>query len=97
LYEKLVESHSHIDSLEAELKAPIATSCSTCELHVVKNLELAHCVNHVENENDDLRELLSWLSSHEPQFGMMIATFTRFDGQAHGSDKVGECSGEREG
>jgi hypothetical protein len=27
---------------------------------------------------------------------MMITTFERFDGQALGSDKVGECSGERE-
>jgi hypothetical protein len=41
LHEKLVEFHSRIVSLEADLKAPTATSCSTCELHAVKNLELA--------------------------------------------------------
>jgi hypothetical protein len=44
-----------------------------------------------------LREALSWLSSQEPQLGMMIATCKRFDGWALGLDKVGEGSGEREG
>jgi hypothetical protein len=39
----------------------------------------------------------SWLSSHEPQLGMMIATFKCFDGHTFGSNKVGECSGERDG
>jgi hypothetical protein len=41
LHEKIVELHSRIVSLEADLKVPIPTSCSTCELHVMKNLELA--------------------------------------------------------
>jgi hypothetical protein len=61
----------------------------------VKYLELGQCVDLLQTENDDLRNLLSWLSSQEPQLGMMITTFERFDGQALGSDKVGECSGER--
>jgi hypothetical protein len=76
LHEKLVESCSHIVSLEAELKSPIATSCSTCELHVVKNLELAHYVDRLQDENDELRKCLSWLSGQEPQLGIMIATFS---------------------
>jgi hypothetical protein len=75
----------------------IPTSCSTCELHVVKNLDLAKCVGHLQDENDKLREVLSWLSSQEPQPGMMIASCKRFDGWTFGSDKVGEISGEREG
>jgi hypothetical protein len=62
-----------------------------------KNLELAQCVNHLQDENSKLREVLSWLSSLEPQLGMMIARCKRFDGWALGSDKFGECSGEREG
>ena len=37
-------------------------SCSTCELHAVKNLELAQCVDHLQDENNKLREVLSWLS-----------------------------------
>jgi hypothetical protein len=43
----------------------IPTSCSTCELHVVKNLDLAKCVGHLQDENDKLREVLSWLSSQD--------------------------------
>jgi hypothetical protein len=42
LHEKLAESRSRIVSLETELKSSIAISCSTWELHVVKNLALAH-------------------------------------------------------
>jgi hypothetical protein len=97
LHEKIVELRSRIVSLDADLKVPIPTSCSTCELHAVKNLDLAKCVGRLQDENDKLREVLSWLSSQEPQLGMMIASCKRFDGWALGSDKFGDCSGEREG
>jgi hypothetical protein len=63
----------------------------------MKNLELAQCVNHLQDENNKLREVLSWLSSQEPQLGMMIASCKRFDGWALGFDQSGESSGEREG
>jgi hypothetical protein len=79
------------------LKVPIPTSCSTCELHAVKNLDLAKCVGRLQDENDKLRQVMSWLSSQEPQFGMMIASCKHFDGWALGSNKFGECTGEREG
>jgi hypothetical protein len=97
LHEKIVELRSRIVSLDADLKVPIPTSCSTCELHAVKNLELAQCVDYLQDENNKLREVLSWLSSQEPQLGMMIASCKRFDGWALGFDKSGESSGEREG
>jgi hypothetical protein len=97
LHEKIVELRSRIVSLEADSKVPIPTSCSTCELHAMKNLELAQCVDHLQDENNKLREVLSWLSSQEPQLGMMIASCKCFDGWALGFDKVGEGSGEREG
>jgi hypothetical protein len=96
LHEKIIELRSRIVSLEADLKVPISTSCSTCELHAMKNLELAQCVNHLQDENNKLREVLSWLSGQEPQLGMMIASYKCFDGWALGFDKVGEGSGERE-
>jgi hypothetical protein len=83
--------------LEADLKVSIPTSYSTCELHIVKNLELAKCVDRLQDENDKLCEVLSWLSSQEPHLGMMIAGFKCFDGWALGSDKFGDSSGEREG
>jgi hypothetical protein len=97
LHEKIVELRSRIISLEADLKVPIPTSCSTCELHAMKNLGLAKCVGRLQYENDKLCEVLSWLSSQEPQLGTMIASCKRFHGWALGSDKFGECSGEREG
>jgi hypothetical protein len=96
LHEKIVELRSRIVSIEADLKVPIPTSCSTCELHAMKNLDLAKCVGHLQDENDKLHEALSWLSSQEPQLGMMIASCKHFDGWALGLDKVGEGSGERE-
>jgi hypothetical protein len=70
LHEKIAELRSCIVSLEADLKVPTPTSCSTCELHVVKNLDLAKCVGRLQDENDKLCEGLSWLSSQEPQLGM---------------------------
>jgi hypothetical protein len=42
LHEKLDISLSYARSLEAPLETPIPTICSTCELNVVKNMELAH-------------------------------------------------------
>jgi hypothetical protein len=97
LHTKLDESRARIVSLEAALKSLIATTCSTHEVHAVQNLELAQHVDRLQSENDDLHKLMSWLSNQEPQLGMMIAVFKHFDGQALGSDKAGECSGEREG
>jgi hypothetical protein len=97
LHARLDESRACIVYLEATLKSPIATACSTCEVHDVQDLELVHCVDRLQDENDELQKLLSWLSGQEPQLGMMIVRFKRFDGQALGSNKVGECSGEKEG
>jgi hypothetical protein len=96
LHGKIDEMHTYIISIEVELKAHVPTSCSTCELHAVKNLELAHYVDHLQDENDELRKMMDWLSGHEPQLRMMIEAYKRYDGQALGLDKIGECSGEEE-
>jgi hypothetical protein len=74
LHEKIDEMHAYIVSLQAKLKEPIPTSCSTCELHALKNLELAHYVDRLQDENDELRKLMGWLSGHEPQLRIMIET-----------------------
>jgi hypothetical protein len=94
LHEKLDASLVYDRSLEAQLKAPIPTICSTCEINVVKNMELAHCVDHLQDENDVLRKLMGWLSGHEPQLRIMIETDKRQDGEALGEKKVGEGCGE---
>jgi hypothetical protein len=97
LHEKLDVSLVYARSLEAQLKAPIHTICSTCEINVVKNMELAHYVDRLQDENDELRKLMGWLSGHEPQLGIMIETYKRQDEEALGANKVGDGSGENEG
>jgi hypothetical protein len=97
LYAKLDESHAHIKSLEVDLKFPIATSCSSCEVTPLKNIDLAHYVDRLKNKNDQLWKMMGWLSSHEPQLRMMIEAYKSYDGQALGSEKVVESSGEKEG
>jgi hypothetical protein len=94
LHGKINEMHAYIVSLEAKLKELVPTSFSTCELHALKNLELAHYVDRLQDENDELRKLMGWLSSHEPQLRIMIETYKRQDGEGIGANKVGEGSRE---
>jgi hypothetical protein len=95
LHAKIDEMHIYTASLEAKLKEPILTSCSTCEMHALKNLELAHYVDRLQDENDELRKLMGWLSGHEPHLRMMIEAFKRQDGEGLGENMVGEGSGEK--
>jgi hypothetical protein len=88
LHEKIDEMHSYTVSLEAKLKEPIPTSCSTCEMHALKNLELAHYVDRLQDENDELRKLMGWLSGHEPQLRIMIETFKRQNGEGLGQTRL---------
>jgi hypothetical protein len=77
LHGKIDEMHAYTVPLEAKLKEPIPTSCSTCELRALKNLELAHYVDRFQDENDELRKLMGWLSGREPQLRIMIKTYKR--------------------
>jgi hypothetical protein len=77
LHEKIDEMHAYTVSLEAKLKEPIPTSCTTCQLHALKNPNLAHYVDRIQDENDELRKLMGWLSSHEPQLRIMIEASKR--------------------
>jgi hypothetical protein len=97
LHKKIDEMHAYTISLEAKLKDPVPTSCSTCEVHALKNLELEHYVDRLQDENDELRKLMGWLSGHEHQLRIMIETYKRQDGEVLGANKVGEGSGENEG
>jgi hypothetical protein len=94
LHEKIDEMHAYTISLEAKLKEPIPTSCSICEMHALKNLELAQYVDRLQDENDELRKLMGWLSGHEPQLRIMIETFKRQNGEGLGANNVGEGSEE---
>jgi hypothetical protein len=75
LHEKLDVSLVYARSVEAQLKAPIPKICFTCEINAVKNMEPAHYVDHLQDENDELRKLMGWLSGHEPQLRIMIKTY----------------------
>jgi hypothetical protein len=57
-------------------------------------MELAHYVDRLQDENDELRKMLS---GHEPQLRIMIETYKCQDGEALGANKVGEGSGEDKG
>jgi hypothetical protein len=94
LHGKIDDMHAYIVSLDTKLKEPIPTSCSTCELHALKNLELAHYVDHLQDENGELRKLMGWLSGRESLLRIMIETYKRQDGEGLGANKVGEGSGE---
>jgi hypothetical protein len=94
LHGKIDETHTYTVSLEAKFKEPIPTSCSACEVHALKNLELACYVDRLQHENDELRKLMGWLSGHDPQLRIMIETFKRQNGEGLGANKVGEGSGE---
>jgi hypothetical protein len=59
LHGKIDELHANIVLFEAYLEAPIPTSYSTCELHAVKNLELAQYVDRFQDENDELKKCMS--------------------------------------
>jgi hypothetical protein len=93
LHEKLDVSLVYARSLETQLKAPIPTICSTCEINAVNNMELEHYVDRLQDENDELRKLMGWLYGHEPQLRIMIETYKRQDGEALGAKKAGEGSG----
>jgi phage-related protein len=60
----------------------------------VKNLELAHYVDRLQDENDELTKMMGWLSGHKPQLKMMIEAYKCYDGKVLESDKIGECNGE---
>jgi hypothetical protein len=75
LHEKLDVSLVYARSLKAQLKASSPTICSTCEINVAKNMELAHYVDSLQDENDELRKLMGWLFGHEPQLRIMIETY----------------------
>jgi hypothetical protein len=80
LHEKLDVSLVYARSLEAQLKAPIPTICSTCEINAAKNMDLAHYVDHLQDENDKLRKLTGWLSCHKTQLRIMIEIYKPWDG-----------------
>ena len=50
LHAKLEEALNNASVLETALKSPIATSCSSCEVVALKNVELAHRLDVVYDD-----------------------------------------------
>jgi hypothetical protein len=94
LHEKIDDMHAYTVSLVTKMKEPIPTSCFTCEMHALKNLEIAHYVDRLQDENDELGKLMGWLSGREPQLSIMIETSKTQNGEGLGANKVGEGSEE---
>jgi hypothetical protein len=49
---------------------------------------LAHYVDRLQDENNELRKLMGWLSSHEPQLRIMIETYKHQDGKRLGQTRL---------
>ena len=96
LHAKLDEALECARSLEADLKSPIATACSSCEVVTLKNAELESRLNLIYADNDYMCKLMGWLNAREPQLGIMIGEYKKAYGLGLDFGKVGETSGERE-
>jgi hypothetical protein len=42
----------------------------------------------LQDESDELRKLMGWLSGHEPQLRIMIETYKRQDGEGLGETRL---------
>jgi hypothetical protein len=58
-------------------------------LHFLKNLELADYVDHMHDENDELRKMMGWLSRHEPQVTLAQYSTSMTKRFGHGTCKFG--------
>jgi hypothetical protein len=56
-------------------------------------MELAHYVDRLQDENDELRKLMGWLAGREPQLRIMIKTYKCQDGEALVKDRLGDQRG----
>jgi hypothetical protein len=45
----------------------------------LRNIELAHYIDRLQDENDELKKMMGWLSSHELELRMMIEAYKRYD------------------
>jgi hypothetical protein len=91
-----------VEMVELKSRPALLGACTSCpvlhgkidEMHALKNLEIAHFVDHLQDENDELRKIMGRLSGHESQLRIMIETYKRQDGEGLGANKVCEGSGE---
>jgi hypothetical protein len=106
LQSKLAERDVRIALLEKDssVSVPAPAQCALCEGLQSAIESCRHDKTRIEEENIDLRSILSWVSCSEPQLGMMVSQFKRGtgrpglgfaakDGSVARFGKVGECSG----
>jgi hypothetical protein len=106
LQSELVEKNTKISALEKASSDNTAARCAHCEGLELEIESYRHVKMRNEEDNTNLRSILSWVSCSEPQLGMMISQFRRGTGASgvgfalggNGENiygKVGECSGLR--
>jgi len=81
LREELREKSTTSRKLEkSAVPSSISVDCTVCPSLISELEEARTGKTQVEEENAHLRSILSWVSSREPQLGMMVQQFKRADG-----------------
>jgi hypothetical protein len=78
LQSELAEKNAKIFALEkASSDSTNVAKCAHCESLVLELESCRHNKMITEEDNTYLRSILSWVSSNEPQLGMMMSHFRR--------------------
>ena len=104
LQSELAEKVAKLAEFEKANLDCITTTCVRCEALVLELESCRHDKMGTEEENTQLRSILSWVSCSEPQLGMMVSQFRRGTDSSgvgfaiggkgeHVYGKVGEHSG----
>jgi chromosome segregation ATPase len=82
LQSELAETNARIALLEkaSSVSAPAPAQCALYESLQLALESCRHDKTRTEEENTYLRSVLSWVSSSEPQLGMMVSQFKRGTG-----------------
>ena len=77
LQSELAEKNAKISILEKASSDSTIAKCARCESLVLELESCRHDKMRFEEDNTYLRSILSWVSSSEPQLGMMMSQFRR--------------------
>jgi len=87
---QLVDRDATIRKLEKAVVVP-SLDCDTCAAQTVILEDLREEMLSLQNDNNRLREVLSWVYARQPQLEMIIESTKRAEGETSGVG-FGECS-----